>query len=1048
MLPFNSLKIADFSGGLTDAPLEALPNQYAKADNILFNDQGHPISRFGSAFYDASNPLLPTGNAIRVRRIFNYKEDDALFLQAGTKLYRYSSGWTELQGPSSTAAFASLTASGRLSSAEWKGHLFITGPDAKAVKIYKDSGGTYRLRTAGLPLVAETANYTLATVTLDAVNMANEIRTDMLAHFASVTSHRAADTVGAALIGSAATDLASLLVLTGQLLQAYVSHYKDTQTASTYHYKETDNSATVALASAASQVLSNTDIPTDIVEAVNRLHDLKSVYNTHEGNDDIHNHVVATNIVSSAFLSGVDAGPRVILNYQTIYDYANLIKAQYNAHLASGGTATTAHSTAADATNTVSSANATTAETLEALIWEIRHKYTAHDNDAELAAAWSYHVAQESSNHSLTPKAVNAPSAAPYNDYRGGLRAGQWSNMVTQLNTLKTAINGHMVDLTSHYTTNPTTNYITHTIPGGDLTLADYIYAFVYFYEYTVGTETFQDFGPVLYKQASDVISIDYESLAISQIPTLANTANTHYDTSTLKVKIYRTTNNGTVYYLVGDVTNGTTTFTDDVSDTELVTRETLYVEGGVLENEEPPESSYVHICGDTAYWVPVDFPNRILQAKRGDPDSVPSDTYLDLPNAVVGVSSVKGIVVGFNATRVYRIENSFDDLGRGQMTPVAISEVTGCIAPESIVQIENGILFAGNDQFYFTDGYKVTPVANEWRTTYANFIRDADARALIQGVYNSKEGRAYFTVSEDADEADSWAVVDLNFPLTQNSRWSIANNGESFRPSAIGVFNGNVIRGDSRGYVFYHSPSFVNDPLYSASLSASDWTKAHLPYDFRSAAFDFGSTQIIKWVTTVTSQFRGLTNLSIQLVSCNDDGRVIANLSPIRYRGHIYWNQPGILWGASGILWNDTQLIDEKRFFPSGSLRCAYKQIRLEPAYVTIYNSDTYGSATVSAASNTATLPTLDWPSDVENYYISFDDDNYDTEFLISDRTSDSVITFLDPGAVSPADGTRKWLIKGYPKNEKFEFLGWNIKYAPLGETQSDAGDATGANV
>jgi len=49
----------------------------------------------------------------------------------------------------------------------------------------------------------------------------------------------------------------------------------------------------------------------------------------------------------------------------------------------------------------------------------------------------------------------------------------------------------------------------------------------------------------------------------IAAIPVLAGG---NYDTSNIKVRIFRTTDNGSTSYYVGQVTNGTVTFQDTVN--------------------------------------------------------------------------------------------------------------------------------------------------------------------------------------------------------------------------------------------------------------------------------------------------------------------------------------------------------------------------------------------------------------------------------------------------------------------------------------------------
>lgn len=1061
MLQFQTLSIVDFTGGLTDFGLGAAINQYTKMDNLILNDESKPVLRYGSQLLDSIYPQLGTGYN-RVHTLINYNQDDALFAFGLTNCYRYVplTGWVQLQGPTNLSIFPSLISTDRLSHAQWKGHLFIVGgPNVTPVKIFKDSGGLYQLRTAGLPSVPETDNFDSVSVLASAITLANEIRTDMLAHYADVVAHTTADTVATALIGAAATNEASLYTLITGLTNAYASHYKDTQTVSAYHYRDLNSITVTAVALAAYMILASNEVPDNLVTAVERLHDIKKCYNTHEGKDDVHNHSVGSHIVTTVNIDNVDKGPRISINLNTIYNYANLIQTRYIAHIGDGGTNTQPHQ-ALDSTNLPIVPLATTQEILEQLIYELRWRYTRHNNDADStgvldfgAGSNSYHITQQSNPNVLAQPTNNLRSSAPYQDYFGGVRVGNISGYITTLNDFKTKFNAHMNNLTTHYTTNPTTSYVAHLISGGDLVLANYNYAFVYFYEYTAGTETFQDFGPPLFKEGSQVISIDNEGLTISQIPVLSNGTTTHYDTTTIKIKIYRTTDDGSVYFLTGEVTNGTTTYTDNVTDEELINREQLYTNGGVLDNESPPLCKFIHIVNNKGYYGNIQnteaLPNRIIESIESDIDSVPSQSFVDLPHDVTGISSTKGIPIGFTDNQTFRLEGGFDELGRGVLRAVAISEVVGNVAGYSPLQIDGGVVFFSNDQAYFTDGYNVTQTGNLWTNTFSNLVRTESIRDLIQSTYDSLNRKAYFITSTTGTENDSWQTLDCNQPLKPNSVWSSASNGASFNPTAICVYNNQIIRGDVNGYVFKHDSTYFNDPLIDTGVTPSAWAVKAIYYDYRSVWFDFNNLSERKQVIQMSAKFRDVSNLSVQIVSDNEEGKTVANLAIIRSRNHLVWGDPTIVWGTSSYVWNIRGLIDEKRKFPSGSLRCEYKQVRFNPAFVINYNSDSYGSATLVQSTRILTLvnaATLDWPLDIVGMSLCLDNDSYVTQYTITSKTSDT-ITVSDPTSVLPSNGTYKWIIKGYTKYEYFYLIGYHLKYAFVGETQSDADELTGVN-
>ena len=906
MAETNSLYLKDFSGGITDDGVDCAVNQYLKADNLLIDDDKKLFSRPGSRFLSSDYPQLPTGNQ-RVGA-FHVAGDD-LFAVSGQKLYRFvtGTGWSELTGPSGNSAFPAASASTRYNFSTWKAHIFATdNAGSSAIKIYKDGSGVYRLRQAGLPRMAEPINYSELAKTTDAITLANAIRTAMLGHFASTASHVVADTVSAALIGSAATDLDSLITLTTSLIAGYVSHFNDYRVSSLYHNKEKDNSALlVPEANAGAQTLSNTNAPEDLAEVVERLADLREKYNVHEGNDDIHQNSVGLNVVTAPFVEGVTSGPVAAQNIQTVYDLANLIKRQFNAHLANSG-AFGAHPTAPDVTNVISAPDATTPDTLQALILQLRQRYDHHDDDAELGAAWQYHIAQEASDHSLSlVYGVEDYVAPPYPDFFAGLRSGNVTGMVSALNELKTQINAHIYDQSAHYSVTPL--YDTNVIPGVDLDLANYLYAFVYFYEYAVGDQTFQDFGPVLEKSATDVISIELEGLTISNIPVLTNSLSTHYDTANIKIKIYRTVDNGTAFFEVGEIDNGTTTFTDTVKDADLVDLEPIYTTGGVEENLPPPQAKYLHIVNNRAYWGNFTdegeaAPQRIRQAITDDPDSVPSFD-VDLSGENMGISSAKNIPIAFSSTGVFRLEGSFDEQGRGQIEPVALTTTLGCIAPHSLVQTDGAVFFAGQDGFYFTDGYQVMKVSNEWNRTYQRLVSTEEKRNNLSGVFDRIGRRIYWTCARNGTENDSVFVLDMDFGVGQDRAFTTWSNSTSFAPTALALYQGKLLRGDQRGFIFLHEDDLLADPRVDLTASTSVWEDQAIRYDYLSPHLDFQVNDIRKYGVKVAVNCKNVGDLSLQLTSINDAGESFRDFTPIRYRENMLWGDPDIVWGTYDVV-------------------------------------------------------------------------------------------------------------------------------------------------
>jgi hypothetical protein len=323
----------------------------------------------------------------------------------------------------------------------------------------------------------------------------------------------------------------------------------------------------------------------------------------------------------------------------------------------------------------------------------------------------------------------------------------------------------------------------------------------------------------------------------------LANATGEHYDTTVIKVNIYRTTGNGSVFYYVGQVTNGTTTFNDNVTDATLTaTNNKLYTTGGVLENDRPPKCKYVHSTSDLTFWghgyevsttgADGDFiPQRIWQSKRGDPDSVPASFFTDIEEPITAVSSIKSIPIVFGENSVYRLDGNFDTLGRGGLSPRKISDRVGCVGHLSVVQTLDGLYFAGNDGFYFTDGYQIYSLSAEaFKETYSQLILTDLQKKRIYGTYDAINKRILWSVYDpDRDTPKENNVIFCMYvPARKFTRWNSGYEGSgAFFTAAATVGGGGTTLtvGATTGVSvgdWVQIPGYENQGLYVQDVSST----------------------------------------------------------------------------------------------------------------------------------------------------------------------------------------------------------------------------------
>jgi len=595
----------------------------------------------------------------------------------------------------------------------------------------------------------------------------------------------------------------------------------------------------------------------------------------------------------------------------------------------------------------------------------------------------------------------------------------------------------------------------------------NYIYAFVYSYEYTVGTlgttatVDFQDFGAVTQVQVQSVNAPDVNTINITSIPVFTNSTGYNYDTTTLKIKIYRTQNNGTTFNYIGEVTNGTTIYPDSASDASIVFNASLYTTGGQLDNDPTPLCKCLHITDTAAFYghIKTDdgdvLSNRIRQSIPEDPDSCPETLYVDVDDSIVAISSAGQTPIVFCEKSIYRLDGLFDGTGGGLLAAQEIESTVGCISMNSVVQVQRGVVFAGETGFYFTDGWEVRKLSTNFNETYRNITITDEQKKRIYGTFDRDEKRVWWAVQEDGQtEVNKYFILDTRYGLGiggenleyVQAAFTTASNSTDFAPTASIFFEGNLLRGDSRGYTFKHDLEYTSDPLVDVTTNPSTWPSKTIIWDYKSVATSFGSTLRRKFVPRVTFSAENKTNVTIQIVSVNDIGRQSKGVKPIRFRKNWTWGEPARDWGDEKEIWDFKGIIEEERRFHSNSLRCSYKQVQLINSFDIILNSDYLTTATVNDSLKTATLDditTYDWPLDCRGQFITFEDDDYQKEYEIVARTGD-VITYLDPSNTI-FSGSKKWTIKGYPKSEVLNLVSIAIWYAYLGRPADYAASPAG---
>jgi len=192
-------------------------------------------------------------------------------------------------------------------------------------------------------------------------------------------------------------------------------------------------------------------------------------------------------------------------------------------------------------------------------------------------------------------------------------------------------------------------------------------------------------------------------------IPTLRIT-----DHSAVDVEVYRTINNGTLYFKVGSVSNDesadTVSFVDSsITDANLIGLESLYTNGGVLDNIAPPAQSVLGTFKNRMFVVSSEDPQVLYYSKQrlGDSAIEFNDSFKITVNeakSITGIQQMDEKLILFEDNRIFLITGNGptptgdnNDFSDAQL----ITSDAGCVDPRSIVLIPQGILFKSNKGIY-----------------------------------------------------------------------------------------------------------------------------------------------------------------------------------------------------------------------------------------------------------------------------------------------------------------------------------------------------------
>lgn len=250
-------------------------------------------------------------------------------------------------------------------------------------------------------------------------------------------------------------------------------------------------------------------------------------------------------------------------------------------------------------------------------------------------------------------------------------------------------------------------------------------------------------------------------------------------DLDGIRVAIYRTQAGGTtVYYRTttvegtafNDPTQSSVTYTDNVTDATLATREVLYTVGGELDNDPPP-SFRVVTSAKNRLWG-VDEWGILWFSKEFRLKETPGFSFFlqkSIPESggdIVALAQLDDNLLVFREERTYVFNGPGPDpTGNNDLFSEVgeLAAVTGTLDPMSVCTVPDGILYKTNKGFFFIDrGLNVTEIGRGVHGYLSSTVTSAHSHPTEKWVYfqlDSGETLVFNYDVRDASGAGVWST-------------------------------------------------------------------------------------------------------------------------------------------------------------------------------------------------------------------------------------------------------------------------------------------------
>jgi hypothetical protein len=188
-----------------------------------------------------------------------------------------------------------------------------------------------------------------------------------------------------------------------------------------------------------------------------------------------------------------------------------------------------------------------------------------------------------------------------------------------------------------------------------------------------------------------------------------------------VSVELYRNERDGGgIFHLVTSPTQpllassslDAVTYTDTVSDSDLVSRALLYTDGGFLENDPPPASTLCETYRNRLWLAGLEDPNLIRYSKpRRTHEAFAFSDFYDLTvdargGDVVALRAMDDFLVVFKPRAIHVVAGEGLDVFGGGQDPEQrlITSDVGCVNPNTVVMTDKGLFFLSSKGIYLLD--------------------------------------------------------------------------------------------------------------------------------------------------------------------------------------------------------------------------------------------------------------------------------------------------------------------------------------------------------